>query len=145
DREHGIVAKHAKGGDKLGPPLGAVAVTAGAEDPGALALRGVGLSIEHAGARQIDRVKLRVFGMDVEDRVFGLKNADGGDGINILPEKMAGIEVTTYGRSGDGAQLEHRLRTIDYEAGMHFDGDLHAMIRGELRVLDPIGRDDFVP
>src|SRR5208282_2660195 len=29
DREHGIVAKHAKGGDKLGPPLGAVAVTAG--------------------------------------------------------------------------------------------------------------------
>ena len=28
---------------------------------------------------------------------------------------------------------------------MHFDGDLHAVVGGELAVLAPIGRDDFVP
>jgi len=28
---------------------------------------------------------------------------------------------------------------------MHFDRDLHAVVGGELRVLNPIGRDYFVP
>ena len=28
---------------------------------------------------------------------------------------------------------------------MHFDGDLHVVIGGELRVFDPIGSDDLAP
>ena len=48
-------------------------------------------------------------------------------------------------RPGDGAQLEHRLGTVDHEARMHLDGDLDAVIGGELRVLRPIGRHHFVP
>ena len=94
DREHEIVAKHAQRGDKLVPPLGAVSVAARAEDPAAIALVGVGLGIEHAGARQVDRVKLRIFGVDVEDGAF--EDADGGDGIDALPEEMARIEVATH-------------------------------------------------
>jgi hypothetical protein len=39
----------------------------------------------------------------------------------------------------------HRLRAIDDEAGVHFNGDLHAVIFGELGVLDPVRRDHFVP
>ena len=74
-----------------------------------------------------------------------VEHADGGDRIDALPEEMARIEVATHVRSCDGAQPEHRLRAIDDEPGMHFDGDLHAVVGGELRVLDPIGRDHFVP
>src|ERR1035438_4086574 len=42
DGEHGIVTKHAQRGDKFGPPLGAVTIAAGAEDPAAFALLRVG-------------------------------------------------------------------------------------------------------
>src|SRR5690242_1314749 len=38
DGEHIIVSEHAEGGDELAPPLLAVTVAAGAEDPGAIAL-----------------------------------------------------------------------------------------------------------
>ena len=38
-----------------------------------------------------------------------------------------------------------RLGTVDHEARMHFDGDLHSVIGGELGALDPIRRDHFVP
>ena len=46
---------------------------------------------------------------------------------------------------GDGAQPEHRFRAVNDEAGMHFDGDLHAVVGGEFAVLAPIGSDHFVP
>src|SRR5271169_443009 len=143
DGEHGIVTEHSQGGDEFGPPLGAVTVTAGAEDPAAVALVSVRFGIEHAGARKIHRVKLRVFRVDVEDGVR--EHTDGGDGIDALPEKMAWIEVATYAGSCDVAEFEHRLRTIDHEPGMHFDGDLHAVISSELCVVDPIRCDYFAP
>jgi hypothetical protein len=34
---------------------------------------------------------LRVLGVDVEDGIF--EHSDGRDGIDVLPEEMAGIEV----------------------------------------------------
>ena len=46
---------------------------------------------------------------------------------------------------GDRAQLQHRLRAVDHEPGMHLDGDLHAVIFGELRLLGPVRRRHFVP
>ena len=57
-----------------------------------------------------------------------------------LPEHVAGIVVAADRRAGDGAQLEHGLRAVGHEAGMHFDGDLHAVIGGEFGLLDPVGR-----
>ena len=74
-----------------------------------------------------------------------MQYADGGDGIDGLPEEMTRIEVATYIRSGDGAQPEHRLRVVDNESRMHFDGDLYAVVGGELCVFDPIGRYHFIP
>ncbi len=92
---------------------------------------------------EIGGVKLRVFGMDMEDGAF--EHSHGGDGIDALPEEMARIEIATHIGSGNGAQPEHRLRVVDDEPGMHFDGDLHAMVGGELCVFDPVGRDHFAP
>ena len=102
DGEHGIVAKHAQSGNKLGPPLGPVTITAGAEDPATLAPFGVRLGIEHTGARQVDRVELRVLGVDMENGAC--EYADRGDGIDALPEETARIEVAAHSGSCDGAQ-----------------------------------------
>src|ERR1039458_4735774 len=49
DGEHVIVAEHAQRADEFLPPLGVVAVAAGAEDPGTIALVGITLGIQHAG------------------------------------------------------------------------------------------------
>src|ERR1044071_7697073 len=51
DRENVIVAEHAQRRSELLPPLLAVAVAAGAEDPRPVALVGVALGVEHAGER----------------------------------------------------------------------------------------------
>ena len=80
--------------------------------------------------RQVAVVDLRVFGVHVEDGIA--QNADGGDGIDALPEHVAGIVVAADGVAGDRAQPQHGFRAVDDEAGMHLDGDLHAVILGEL-------------
>src|SRR5690242_15277279 len=69
DGEHVVVAEHAQRGGELLPPLLAVAVAAGAEDPGAVALVGIRLGIEHAGEGQVAVVDLGVLGVHVEDGV----------------------------------------------------------------------------
>src|SRR5580658_897722 len=99
DREHVIIAKHTQGRNQFSPPLGAVTVAAGTEDPAAVPLLGIWLGIEHAGARQIHGVELRVLGMYVKDSAF--QYAHGGDGIDTLPEEMAGIEIATHVRPRD--------------------------------------------
>src|SRR5579864_3472987 len=58
---------------------------------------------------------------------------------------MAGIEVASHVLARDCAQPEHRLRTVDHEAGMHFDRNLYSMISGKLRMLDPVGCNYLVP
>src|SRR5258706_6797936 len=120
-----------------------MAIAAGAENPGAVALVGIFLSVEHAGLRKIRFVNLRVLGMHVEDRVA--QNADGLDGVDGLPEHVAGIVVASDGFARDGAEPQHRLGAIDDEARMHFDGDLDAMIFSELRVPGPIRNYFLVP
>src|ERR1035438_1255134 len=143
DRQNMIVTKHPQRRDKLAPPLRAVTVTAGAKDPAALALFGVPLGIKHPGARQVRRKDLRVFRMNMKDRV--LKHADGGDRIDTLPEKVARVEVATHVAPRDRAQPQHRLRTVNHEPRMHFDSDLHSVIGRKLRVLGPIRRNHLVP
>ena len=96
DRKHIIVAEHSERLGKLFPPLGAMAITAGAEDPSAVSLISVGLRVEYPRQRQIGRIQLRVLGMNVEDRVT--KNSDGRDWIDTLPEHVAGIVVAANGR-----------------------------------------------
>src|SRR5277367_1531141 len=143
DGQYMIVAEHPQRGNKLAPPFSAMAITTGAENPATIALLGVWPGIEHTGARQVRGIKLRIFGVNVEDGAF--EYANGSNGINALPEKMAGIEVAAYAGSRDGAQLEHRFWAIHDKSGMHFDGDFHTMVGRKLRVLHPVRRDHFAP
>ncbi len=47
--------------------------------------------------------------------------------------------------AGNGAQFQQGLRAVDDEAGVHLDGDLDAVIFGELRLPGPIGRNFLLP
>ena len=67
--EHIVVAVHAQRADEFLPPLGAVTVAAGAENPGTMLFVGVQLHIKHAGAGQVDGIDLRILGVDVENRI----------------------------------------------------------------------------
>ena len=58
---------------------------------------------------------------------------------------MARIVVATDTLAALTAEAEHRFRIIDDEAGMHFDGDLHAVIGGELATLRPVGNRFLFP
>src|SRR6185312_7175669 len=104
---------------------------------------GIGFGIENAGTWQIGRIKLRVLGVDVKNGVA--EKTDGGNGVDVLPEEMAGIEVAADSGPGDRAQLEQRFRAVDDEARMHFDGYPDTVVSSEFGVLDPMRRDDFVP
>jgi hypothetical protein len=53
DGKYAIVTKHAQCRDKLLPPSRPMAITAGAEDPAAVALVSVRLGIKNASARKI--------------------------------------------------------------------------------------------
>ena len=73
------------------------------------------------------------------------QDADGRDGIDALPEHVAGIVVAADAGAGDGAQLQHGFGAVDDEAGMHLDRDLDAVIGGELALLGPVGDDLLLP
>src|ERR1700757_3239338 len=113
-----------------------MAIAASSEDPSAIAFVGVRLGVEDTRARQIGRIKLRIFCVDVEDRVS--KNTDSCDGVNVLPEHMARIVIATNGRACDLAEAQQRLRAVDHKAGMHLDSDFYAMVRCKLCALRPI-------
>src|SRR5579872_5886507 len=118
DRQDVIVPEHAQRGNELFPPLGAVAVAAGAEDPGPILLVGIELGIEHARRRQVSAVDLGILGVDVENSVA--QDTDGGDGVDALPEHVARVVIAAERFTGDRAQPEQRLRAVGNEAGMHF-------------------------
>jgi hypothetical protein len=120
-----------------------MAVAAGAEYPGAVALVRIALGIQHAGKRQVALVDLRILGVNMIDAV--VQHADSGDRIDGLPEHMARVVITAHRFAGDGAQFQHRLRAVDHEAGVHLDSNLHAVIRGEPGMLRPVGRHNLVP
>src|SRR5579864_418309 len=118
-------------------------IATGAEDPTAIAFLGVWLGVENARAYQVRRVELSVLCVNVEDGTS--KHADGRDRIDVLPEEMTGIVVAADSFSCDRAETQHGLGVIHHEAGMHLNGNFHTMVRGEFRVLDPIGRNHLVP
>src|SRR5258708_19922826 len=78
-----IIAEHAQRRNELFPPLGAMAVAAGAEDPTPIALIGVVLGVEHTGPGQVRSVYLRVFCVHVAVGVP--QHANPGDGMGSLP------------------------------------------------------------
>jgi hypothetical protein len=96
DGEDAVVAEHPERGDKLFPPLCAMTIAAGAEDPPAIALVGVWLGVEYPGERQIGGIELGVFGVDVKDGVA--EKANGCDGIDSLPEHVAWVVVAANRR-----------------------------------------------
>src|ERR1039457_4662444 len=55
------------------------------------------------------------------------------------------IKVAADGLSCDRAEPEHGLRVIHHKPGMHLDGDLDAVVRGEFGVANPIRRNHLVP
>src|SRR4051812_20638460 len=120
-----------------------MSVAARAEDPGSIALIGVLLCIENACLRQIVIVNLSIFSVYVEDSIS--QHADRLDGIDTLPEHVAWIVVTADAIASDGAQLQHRFGTVDYEPGMHLDGDFDAVVFGELAMLNPVRRNFLLP
>src|SRR5438270_7229563 len=67
------------------------------------------------------------------------------DWIDALPEHVARIIVTTDRWARNVPQLQERFGAIDYEAGMHLDGDSNAMRGCDTRPLAPIGCDHLLP
>src|SRR5579864_7493661 len=53
DRDNVIVAEHAECGDEFAPKLHPMAVSAGAEDPRAVAFVGIGFRVEHTRAHHV--------------------------------------------------------------------------------------------
>src|SRR5262249_21130207 len=143
DGEHIVVPKHPQRGDQLTPPLRAVAISTCAKDPGAIAFFRVRLRVENAAALQINWIELRVLGMHMENGVC--QHANGADGVDCLPEKMARIKVATDVVSRNRAESKHGLWVIHDEPGMHLDSNLHAVVGGKPRMLHPIGNDHFIP
>src|ERR1039458_3397671 len=107
DGEYVIVAKHAQGRDKLAPPLRSVTVTASSKDPGAIALLGVQLGIEHAGARQVSRVNLSILGMDVG---VDLRGGDVGVAEQALHTAQIGAVLHHVG----GATVAQHVRSEEH-------------------------------
>ena len=58
-----------------------MAVAASSEDPSAIAFVGVRFCVEDTRARQVSRIELRIFCVDVEDSVS--KDTDSCDGVNV--------------------------------------------------------------
>src|SRR5206468_7298020 len=110
---------------------------------GPISLVCIFLRIENAGLRKIEVVDLGVLRVDVEDCVT--QDSNGFDRVDALPEHVAWILIATDAVAGNGAELQHRLRTVNNKAGVHLNCDLYSMIFGELAVLDPIWSDFLLP
>src|SRR5215469_3686457 len=93
DGEDTIVTKHTQRRDELLPPFCSVAITAGSEDPPAIAFVRVRLRVKNTCAGEVSRIKLCIFCVDVEDSVS--QNAHGCNRVNVLPEHMTWIVIAT--------------------------------------------------
>src|SRR5438105_1838503 len=95
NREHVVVAEHAKGRDKFTPPSGVMPISHCAEDPRAVAFIGVFLRIEYTGHGKVSIVDLSILGVHVENSIAQYSNRR--DWIDTLPEHVTGIIVHTDG------------------------------------------------
>ena len=93
-----VVADEAKGGGDVAPGLFVVAEADGAEGPCSVCDLIVGFVVVAAVDIDVDGVDVAIFSMDVVDGFA--EGADGGDGIDTVPEEVAGIEVATDGGVG---------------------------------------------
>ena len=66
------------------------------------------------------------------------QHANGFDRIDALPEHVAGIVIASDALARDAAQPQQCFGAVADEAGMHFDGDLHAMVLGKFGLPGPI-------
>src|SRR3984885_5504154 len=87
NRKRTVVAIHAQRGNELLPPLRAVSIAAGAEDPSPMPLICMWLGIQNSCRGKIRRIHLRVLRLAMEDRLA--KQPNRGNGINALPEHVA--------------------------------------------------------
>src|SRR5882762_7875630 len=143
DGEYAIIAEHSQSRDKFLPPFCTMSVAAGPEYPTAIAFIGIGFCIQHSGTHQISGIELSVLCMNVEDRVA--QNPHCRNWVNSLPEHMTRIVVAPEGGACDCPEAAHRLRTINHEPRMHFDGDLDLMLRRKLCPFYPVWCYNFVP
>ncbi len=104
---------------------------------------GILLSVEVAVDVGVDGVERGVFGVDVVDGSG--EGADGFDGVDALPEEVAGVKVRTDGAAAGLAHAEHGLGVVDEKAGVGFEGDLDVAGLGEGGLLLPVRDGDFVP
>src|SRR5438552_2363816 len=73
-------------------------------------------------------------------------STNGSADISSLPKEMTGIEIASDFWSNCIAQLEQCLGIVDYEIGMHFQGDLpNPITSGEFDSALPIRNDTFLP
>jgi len=99
DREYTVVADETKGRDEGLPPLGAMAVADGAEDPASGRFVGVGLGVENTVHCRVARVDGAVLGVDVVDAAF--ERLERLERIDALPEEMRWVEVGADVVAGD--------------------------------------------
>ena len=135
DGEYVVITDHLEGRNQVGPKLAPVAVADGTEQEGAVFLVAVGLRIQDAVDHIIHVIHFRVFGVAMEDSLT--QYANGGAGIDALPEHMTGIEVATQSGARLSAQAQHGLRIVDRKPRMHLDGNAHAVVLRELGALAP--------
>src|ERR1035438_2441716 len=143
DREHIIVSKHPQRRYKLAPPFRAMTIADGPENPRAMAVVRIRFSIENAHRWKIALEDLRVFRVDMENRIA--QHANSGDRIDSLPKHVTRVVIAPDRLARDRPQSQHRFRVVSHKAGMHFDRDLHAMIGREPAMLLPVGSDLAFP
>ena len=139
-----VVADKTQIGDDGAPEIESVAVADRAEDPSAVDLIPEGFGVKNAVDGNVVLVDLGVLCVEVVDRT--LKRADGGNGVDALPDQVGGVEVGTDRVTDSGTKAEQGLGVVNAEAGVHFKGDLgNAVLLGESGGLLPIGDEDLVP
>ena len=146
DREGAFIADHPQGGDDIFPVSVIVAIADAAEDPAAVQLVREVLGVQYAVDSGVVLVDLGVLRMEVEDRMFLAEGADCGDGVNTLPDQMAGVEVGADFRADSGAELEQGFDVVNAEAGVHLKRELgNAVLSGKLDLLLPEGDELLFP
>ena len=85
-----------------------------------------------------------VFGMDVVDRIA--QRAHGQKGIDVLPEKMAGIEIRTDFWTDRITQPQQCFGIVNDKSGVPFQGNhVHAVVAAELHFFLPIRENFLIP
>ena len=130
-------------GEKVPPDLFPVAIAHRAEHPGPVLDLPIGFCVQHSGAAGIPGIHAGVLSVDMIDALP--QGADGGRRVDPLPEQMAGVKIRAHRRPHRRAQPQHRLRIVDAEAGMQFNGHPDPSLFGAAGRLLPVGQQHLIP